>query len=489
MKKWVILLIMILNSVLAKTQVIDTISISLPIFSDTASYLKKAKGWMLQNDGEWVSASNKIPYDKTVYSSKNKDFALGKENFLSMELSPLFFNNKPMVLFLVYFQEGKYEFPVIKSGWKTYKSVYYYVFEKEKLRYLLSDTLVQGKPYSINLDVYASGYVNLKKAQQSVRNIVSQNLIEIKSKRKVNNINLIFSLYPVKSEKRGNVLFKLIRTYSKPSIYEYFLQPALQKLIFSKYYYEADMTDFYKFIKKCLSQDETFLQQKLEYLETTPINEDNFRSNFSRVKDSLRRFETKYEEFKVDTSNFYSAPKISKYADTVAGTNFIKSSSKKIKVDNIKSETDTLKQKIEKIQNKDTTLMKGVENYKNTDIKTEAKKTDTIRINKTEVSGNLNQKSEKNSSRVIFRVQIGTANYDKAQLFFRNKYQIEDEIYVIPYQNIYKYAIGNFTSYKEAKTFLEEIKNKIQGAFLLAFIDGVLSPVPEAVSIIESTNN
>jgi len=484
MKKWFALILITFFYAQLNAQVIDTISINLPVFSDTISYLKKAKGWMLQNNGEWVSNSNKIPFDKTVKSSKSKDFGLGKENFSSMELSPLLFNNRSMVLFLVFFEEGKYDFPVIKSGWKTNKAVFYYVFEKEKLRYLLPDTLVHGKPYSVNLDVYASGYINLKTSQQSVRNIVSQNLLEIRSNRKVNNVNLIFSLYPVKNDKRGKVLFKLIRTYSKPTIYEYFLQPALQKQIFSKFYFEADISDFYGFIKKCLSQDETFLQQKMEFIGATPISEENFRSNFARVKDSLKKFETKYEELRVDTSNFYSAPKISKYADTVAATNFVKSSSKRPKYEPSKVSKDSNRILPDKLPKEDTVLIKKVDNTLDSTISTGLKITDTLlEIKNNDIKFSIVKKQEI-SSKVIFRVQIGTANYNKAELYFKNKYKIENEIYVIPHQLIYKYAVGNFTSYKEAKLYLDEIKTKIPGAFLIALIDGVLSPVSEAVDLL-----
>lgn len=484
MKKMVVLILMTITYAFANAQVFDTVSINLPVFSDTISYLKKAKGWILQNDGEWVNASNKIPHDKTVYSPKNKDFGLGKENFSSLELSPLFFNNRSMVLFLVYFEDGKYEFPIIKSGWKTYKSAYYYVFEKEKLRYLLPDTLVQGKPYSVNLDVYASGYINIKTSQQSVRNIVSHKLIEIRTKRKVNNNNLIFSLYPIKTDKKGKVLFKLIRTYSKPSIYEYFLQPALQKQIFSKFYYETDMTDFYKFIKKCLTQDETFLQQKLEFVGAAPVNDESFRSTFARVKDSLKKFDTKYEELRVDTSNFYSAPKITKYADTVAATSFVRSSSKRTKTETTKTTVDSVRHKTEKKQISDTIFSKIVKNKIDSIFEGGTKKYDTLSVNQTIKPQLSLERDEKTTSRVIFRVQIGTANYGEAQSFFRNKYQIEEEIFVIPYQQIFKYTIGNFAAYKDAKLYLEEIKSKIPGAFLIALIDDKLSPVPDAVNLI-----
>jgi len=470
--------------VFTNAQVVDTISINLPFFSDTVSNLKKAKGWMLQNNGEWVSAPNKIPYDKTVKSSKSKDFRLGKENFSSLELSPIFFNKRSMVLFLVYYEEGKYEFPIIKSGWKTYKAVYYYVFEKEKLRYLLPDTLVHGKPFSVNLDIYASGYINLKTSQQSVRNIVSQNLIEIKSKQKINNINLIFSLYPVKNDKKGKVLFKLIRTYTKPTIYEFFLQPALQKQIFSKFYFESDMTDFYNFIKKCLSQNETFLQQKLELISTTSYNEENFRSTFARVKDSLKKFETNYEELRVDTSNFYSAPKISKYADTVAATNFIKSTTKRTKNETAKTKVDSISPKLEN-RKKNDTIFSNISEIAIDSIKERIDiKTDSLFLNKPNTVQLSSEKDEKYNKNVIFRVQIGSANYSNAELFYRNKYQINDKIYVIPYQNIFKYAVGNFASYKEAKLYLEDIKTKVSGAFLIALIDGVLSPVNEAVKML-----
>ncbi len=68
--------------------------------------------------------------------------------------------------------------------------------------------------------------------------------------------------------------------------------------------------------------------------------------------------------------------------------------------------------------------------------------------------------SEKNNSKktqdgeTVFRVQIASLNNSNAKSYFQKKYNVSNkEIFLDEYNGTYKYSIGNFSSYKEAKEF------------------------------------
>ncbi len=482
MRKYFFILIALLFTTLANAQVLDSITIALPQFSDTISKLNNAKGWLLQNNGEWVSAHNKIPNDKTVIPSKSEEYKFGKENFSSIELKLIEFKKKSYALMIVKSIDGYYEFPTLKSNWKTRKLASYYVFEKDKLRNLIPDISMMGKPFSVSLDVYCSGIINLDKEKLSIENIVSENIIKTNQGINKNTSNLIFSIYLVKKDEDEKVLFKLYRTYSKKALYEYYLQPNIQKDLFSKYYYEADFDDFNDFITNCLNSKETFRKQS--FSQTKAKETEEFKSNYNALKDQLKTFNTTYEDLKVDTTNFYAPVKISKFADTVAATSFIKSDK------NSKKGSGHITTKVTIIDmdslnkaNQKAILMQADSTTK-IQIKKDSIHNDTV--SKTNFQPIINSATT-NSDKLILRVQIAGAPDSNSEALYRQKFGIAEKIYIIPNGNMYKYAVGEFDNFEDANNHKKQITNDfgVNGAFLIAIKDGKLISLNEAKSLLK----
>ena len=477
MRKLFFILITLLYTSLAYSQVLDSISIALPQFSDTASKLNTAKGWLLQNNGEWVSARNKIPHDRTVIPSKTEEYKFGKENFSSIELKLIEFKKKSYALMVVKSIEGFYEFPSLKSNWKTRKIASYFVFDKEILRSLIPDISMIGKPFSVNLKVFCSGIINLDKDKLGVENIVSEDIIKTSQGINKNTGNLIFSVYPIKKDDDEKVLFKFFRTYSKKALYEFYLQPGIQKELFGKSYYETDFDEFNEFITNCLNSKETFNKQNFN--PTKDKEPEEFKSNYNALKEQLSSFKTTHEDLKIDTTNFYAPVKISKFTDTVAATSFIKpdknskKGSGKITTKVTIIDMDSLNKANQKAMSiKTDSIVKSL-------IIKDSTQKDTL--DKLAIQPLMNF-AIAYSEKVVLRVQIAGAAESNLEDFYRQKFSIAEKIYVIPNGLMYKYAVGEFYNFEDANQHKIQMQKDfgVTDAFLIAIKDGKLISLTEA---------
>lgn len=500
MRKLLFILITLTYTYIANAQVLDSITIAVPQYSDTSSKFTNAKGWLLQNDGKWVSENNIIPNDKTVIHHKSSEYKFGKENFSSIELTPFLFQNISYVLMVVKFTEGNYEFPNLKSNWKTNKAAYFYVFKKENLRYLIPDVSMVGKPFSVNLDIYCSGYINLDTDKLGIKNNVNEIIIKTNQNVLKNFTNLIFSLYPIEKDDKVKILFKLIKTYTKKTLYEYYLQPSLQEQIFSKFYYEADFDNFHTFITKCLKDSETFKKQITRFSKDNNSDEKDFKSNYETIQNQFKSFNTSYEALKVDTSNFYAAPKISRFADTVAATSYIKPTrgNKKGKEKIIEKpiliiSDSLLKAKTDTniiIYISDSIKQGSSNNHVDTIIKRTSPDTVSHKIIQAEPLNPLQKtdnETDEITEKIILRVQIASASDNLSEVFYRKKHNINEKIYIIPAGKLFKYAVGEFYSFSDAIAYKQIITNNfnISGAFIIAIKNGKLISIAEARKIIK----
>jgi len=488
MRNFFFILIALTFTCITNAQVVDSVSIAIPVFSDINSKLTNVKGWLLQNNGEWVSANNKIPNDKTVVSSKSSEYKIGKDNFSSIELNPFQFKSKNYVVMIIRFTEGYYEFPNLKSNWKTNKAIVFYVFEKENLRYLIPDESMFDKAFSVNLDIYCSGYINLNNCKTGVKNVISETIIKTNQNISKNFTNLIFSLYPIKKENKEIMYFKIIKTYTKKALYEYYLQSSVQEQIFNKFYYETDYDYFINFITKCLSSSETFKKQNINLSDDKFSDVKEVKSNYEAIQNQFRSFNTTYEELKTDTSNFYAAPKISKYADTVAATSFIRSS-KSVKTPKTKQISNVITKKTDTIFNKELisdTIFDILDSVKMKNLQ-ESKANEVLNSDKSETPQTVISQSENSDSGLVLRVQIASASDNVSEDLYRKKFGISETIYIIPNGSLFKYAVGEFYSFREAIAYKQMITRdfNVAGAFIIAIENGKLISIAEARSKIK----
>ena len=324
---FLIISLLLLLASIASAQVLDSSSKVLPIYKgEKIASLDNFIGWCMQNDGEWVSGTNKIPNDRTVINPKSDEFKIGKDNISLMEMYLLTYDKKEYVLLAIYSDEGYYELPVLKSNWKTKKVISFYVFDKRKLYKMLVD-VISKKPFSINLNVWCSGIIENVDKHTNLKNIASSYILKTKSNTISNSSNLIFSLYPTTKDDKDKMYFKITKTYTKKSIYDYYLLPENQEKLFSRSYYETDRGDFDNFINTIISQSDTTNKKSTSFSDdiAKPWDQDTAELRFNIYKEKQLFEENKTEDqIRQDTLDFYNSKEKteSNYAKTVGATSF-----------------------------------------------------------------------------------------------------------------------------------------------------------------------
>lgn len=85
---------------------------------------------------------------------------------------------------------------------------------------------------------------------------------------------------------------------------------------------------------------------------------------------------------------------------------------------------------------------------------------------------------------VLYRIQIASSSSKVSPSYFRQKFNVIDKVYVIQQNGTYKYCIGNFQTYEEAKAFNEKFKLKYNfGSFITPYKDGVRITIQEALGV------
>lgn len=221
----------------------------IPLITEVVSKLDKAEGWMLQNNGEWISEQNKIPF-KSYKSNKRKTgkYNLGMQNFDEIDIRCITINELVYSILLVYYQGGNYEFPVLEENWDSYNAVTYYVFNEDVWNRIFPDSVVFNKPYAINTNILCTGTIidfNKKTYLFDIENHVRQTTHQ----QDKSITNLIVALYPVKIREKTHFRFKFYESINKPEIYiKYLLERNWEKL-FRNFYYETGYDEFKQFVQ------------------------------------------------------------------------------------------------------------------------------------------------------------------------------------------------------------------------------------------------
>ncbi len=86
---------------------------------------------------------------------------------------------------------------------------------------------------------------------------------------------------------------------------------------------------------------------------------------------------------------------------------------------------------------------------------------------------------------LVFRVQIAAGPKSTESALFASKHNISDAISVENHEGLSKYVVGEFGSYRPAKTYCNELRdtNGVAGPFVTAYNNGVRITVQEALNI------
>lgn len=86
---------------------------------------------------------------------------------------------------------------------------------------------------------------------------------------------------------------------------------------------------------------------------------------------------------------------------------------------------------------------------------------------------------------LVFRAQIAAGPNQVDPSVFSSKYGISDVVSVEEHEGLFKYVVGEFGSYRAAKTFSNELRdnNGVDGPFVTAYNNGIRIHVKEALDI------
>lgn len=104
-----------------------------------------------------------------------------------------------------------------------------------------------------------------------------------------------------------------------------------------------------------------------------------------------------------------------------------------------------------------------------------------------EIKKNAKKYHKEENTEIYFKVQIlsSSKRYKQENLFFKSYTDIEE----FKEDNLYKYAIGKFSTYREVFEFSREIKKDYPDGFVIAVKNGEIINVNEALNDLKKINN
>ncbi|MEO7975982.1 hypothetical protein [Flavobacterium sp.] len=235
MKKYIVLFLLFL-SVLCFGQ--NREKVILPIISkENKGVLLKAKGWLKNQYGEWVSRDNKIPNDLGIEYKAVDNFeyySLGQDNFVSYQVKDIQIEDVTYVLLIKKEKWGYYLYPTINEGWKTSGTCKYYIFDKSELikfQNVLPETMT-----TINLKLIYSG---------NIQPVNFLNLNDLYLSKEINRE--IIKQKAKQYEEEPDYLSVDITLFENKKIVQFYFWKNYEQ--HENRYYEVDLLTFNKFIK------------------------------------------------------------------------------------------------------------------------------------------------------------------------------------------------------------------------------------------------
>ncbi len=268
-----LLLLGVSNQLLSQTDCENQNESDLVNFSSLSpvqSEIINLKGWAKQDNGNWLSAPNRIPFtDERTNKSSGGERKLGQDNMIALQLRKVMIGNKQYNVMVKKYYDGEYEFPVLREHWKGFKSLDFYVFPSNKLEDILPNEIPFNEQYAVNLQLFARGtvrdYENKHEDDEIVRAIQRVERGEV-----VNDWNIIFAVFPIKNGDKEVVRFKLIKSFNDAYLSSFYTAPSNWGSNFEMTFYE---TNFFRF--------KSFIRDAQEYVLDITENIDDLSPNSS----------------------------------------------------------------------------------------------------------------------------------------------------------------------------------------------------------------
>lgn len=250
LKKIVLLLCPgILYAALLSSQPIERTIGNLPMISEVKSSLELATGYAFQDNGEWISAQNRIPYKVAEFNKSNKTYyKLGSDNFELLEIRDVMVKNELYIVFTIQYKLGWYEFPILMELWHWQNGLNYFVFKASKLKDVMPSEVKWDQPYIINMDALCSGIL-IDYDMKTLNSTIAYNIQKTLEKGTICSHNLLIAVWPVEAKGMQLTRFRLIQVMNKKKFYTPYLDEKNRDRLFASNYYETDYASFRAFIR------------------------------------------------------------------------------------------------------------------------------------------------------------------------------------------------------------------------------------------------
>ncbi|MDA3906602.1 MAG: hypothetical protein PF484_11055 [Bacteroidales bacterium] len=269
MKKSIIFLFSIFFSIGIFAQVIIRTKSNLPEISDIIAVLDDATGWVLQDNGSWLSAKNKILHFSSEQNlNADEMLKLGRQNFQQLELREVLVGDEQYAILIFKYAGGFFEFPVLRQNFHSNENALYIVFPAKKLNKILSLANDYNEPLAVNLDVFCSGdIINYDAKLLSTQ--IAYNISRVDKMEEPSQFTMILAVMPTIVNGEKLFRFRYINVFNQESLYRKYLLPANKNKHFKSSYFEVPYQHFIDFFG-------ALTVQKTNFNILEPINFNDF---------------------------------------------------------------------------------------------------------------------------------------------------------------------------------------------------------------------
>ncbi|MBN1651674.1 MAG: hypothetical protein JW857_10110 [Bacteroidales bacterium] len=303
MQKSIILILSLVISLAISAQEIERSKSNLPKISEALSVLDDATGWVLQDNGSWLSEKNKI----LLYSSEQNLSAdplqkLGRQNFNKMELREVLIGDEQYIVLITEYADGYFEFPELRQNFQKTENAHYIVFKATKLNAIIAHMSIFNEPLAINLDVFCSDNI-IDFDQKLLTTQIAYNILRVAKMEEPSKFTMILAVMPTIVNGEKLFRFRYINLFNQESIYQKYLLPANKDRLFESSYFEVPYQKFVDFIRA----------PKIQQIDFNLLNPISFNDFYQRgaLRFERNNFEAALADFrsalnlKPDTENWH----------------------------------------------------------------------------------------------------------------------------------------------------------------------------------------
>ena len=283
MPKSILFFICVFFSLNAIAQEIERSKSNLPEISEVRAILDNAKGWVLQDNGSWLSEKNKIlqfSFEQNLHANQMQK--LGRQNFNQLELQEVLIGDEQFIVFTIKYTGGYFEFPALHEDFHLTNNASYVVFPARKLNEIMAKIHTFNEPVAINLEVFCSDdLVDYDKDQLTTQ--IAYNILRVKKMEETPKFTMILALMPTVVNGEKLFRFRYIKLLNQESIFLKYLQPANKFRLFENSYFEVAYTSFTDF----------FGSIEVQKTDFNLLNPENFNDFYNR---GVLRYERKNYE-------------------------------------------------------------------------------------------------------------------------------------------------------------------------------------------------